>query len=114
MGFAATLGGAWVTGMAQRQTARDARMLDAKLRTYEECSASLYEYQRATFNRVTARVRALSDMDREPLRQEAYRASTRARSAIGQVAILSGDEQLQSRLAEARTKVGTLNDASDE
>lgn len=114
MGFVATLGGAWLTGNAQRQAARDERMLDAKVRTFGECSASLYEYQRATFNRVKARIEALSEQDRQPLRQEAYRANTRSRSAIGQVAILSGDEQLQARLQHARTSVGKLNDATNE
>lgn len=114
MGFIATLGGAWLTGNAQRQAARDERLLDAKVRTFGECSASLYEYQRATFNRVKARIGDLPDEHRQPLRQEAYRANTRSRSAIGQVAILSGDEELQRRLERARTSVGDLNDATDE
>ena len=114
MGFIATLYGAWLTGNAQRQAVRDERMLDAKVRTFGECSASLYEYQRATFNRVKARIRALPDEDRQPLRQEAYRANTRSRSAIGQVAILSGNEPLQARLQDARTRVGKLNDATSE
>lgn len=114
MGFVATLAGAWLTGNAHRQAARDERMLDAKVRCFGDCSASLYEYQRATFNRVKARLHEAPDNDRQPLRQEAYRANTRARSAIGQVAILSGDEELQRRLERARSRVGDLNDATDE
>src|SRR5688572_5486067 len=106
MGFIATLGGAWVVGNAQRQAARDERMLDAKVRCFGECSASLYEYQRASFNRVRARLHHLPEQDRQPLRQEAYRANTLSRSAIGQVAILSGDEELQRQLERARSMVG--------
>lgn len=114
MGFIATLGGAWVVGNAQRQAARDERMLDAKVRCFGECSASLYEYQRANFNRVRARLHDLPDQERQPLRQEAYRANTLSRSAIGQVAILSGDEELQRQLERARSMVGDLSDATDE
>ena len=114
MGFAATLGGALLTGNAQRQAARDERILDAKVRIFGECSANLYEYQRATFNRVKARFDDLPDEYRQPLRQEAYRANTRSRSAIGQVAILCGDEVLRQRLESARSSVGKLNDAHDE
>jgi hypothetical protein len=43
LGFAATVGGAWLTGNAQRQSARDARIIDAKVKTFGECSARLYE-----------------------------------------------------------------------
>ncbi|MBA4608604.1 hypothetical protein H1W00_08970 [Aeromicrobium sp. Marseille-Q0843] len=114
MGFLATLSGAWLAGRGQREAVRDERILDAKLTTFGECSASLYEYHRATFNRVKARLDDLPEADRVPLRQEAYRANTRSRSAIGQVAILSGDEALRGCLESARSSVGRLNGASDD
>ena len=56
MGFAATVLAAWATSRWQRQGDRESRILDAKLRVYGDCSGSLYEYARATFNRVAARI----------------------------------------------------------
>lgn len=112
MGFIATLLGVWMTGRFQAQIARDVQMTDAKLRTFGECSSSLHEYQRATFNRVKARIESLPEPVREPLRQDAHRANARARAAIGQVAILSHDEALQQQLEKARVQVGGLNKAT--
>lgn len=112
MGFASTLLGAWLAGRSQRRGALQARMLEAKLRVYGECSDSLFEYQRAAYNRVKARIEARPD--REPLRQEAYRSSSRARSAIGQVAILTGDEDLSTSLEAARVAITAYNDAMSE
>lgn len=40
-------------------------MLDARVRTFGESSASLYEYQRATFNGVKARIEAAPEEDRQ-------------------------------------------------
>jgi hypothetical protein len=113
MGFVATLLGTWLTARSQRQGDREGRILDARVRVYGECSDSLYEYARATYNRVKSRLESLPDEHREKLRQEAYRCNARARSAIGQAAILSGNESLQERLATARRAIGRLNDAPD-
>lgn len=52
MGFVATLVGTWLSARSQRQGDREGRILDARVRTYGECSDSLYEYARATYNRV--------------------------------------------------------------
>ena len=113
MGFGATLVGTWMSGRLQRRAALDERMLEAKVRTYGDCSSSLYEYSRSTFNRVRARMDDLPESVRAEFRQEAYRANTSARSAIGQVAILSGDETLRDALERARRLVGGLNEATD-
>jgi hypothetical protein len=113
MGLAATLLATWFTARSQRQVDREGRILDAKVRTYGECSESLYEYARATYNRSKTRVEARPDRDEEGLRQEAYRANARARSAIGQVVILTRNQELEDELARARHTIGQLNDASD-
>lgn len=90
------------------------RILEAKVRVYGECSDNLYEYTRATYNRVKARLACRPEVQREGLRQEAYRSNARARSAVGQAAILSGDEDLRLKLEHVRHKVGDLNHAVDD
>lgn len=112
MGYVATLLGAWLTVRMQLRGDRSGRLLDAKVRIYGECADALYEFERATYNRVKHRLQNSPDEQREPLRQEAYRGDARSRSAIGQVAILTGDETLRTRLEEARRSVGGLNDAT--
>jgi hypothetical protein len=113
MGFTATLLAAWLSARLQRQGDREGRILDARVRTYGECSDSLYEYARATYNRVRARLESQPDDYREELRQEAYRCNARARSAIGQTVILTRNESLQERLAAARHAISEMNDATD-
>lgn len=108
MGFAATLLAAWLSARLQRQGDREGRILDARVRTYGECSASLYEYSRATYNRVRARVDSRPEDYREGLRQEAYRCNGRARSAIGQTIILTGNETLHQRLEAARHAISGI------
>ncbi|WP_248579537.1 hypothetical protein [Nocardioides sp. InS609-2] len=111
MGLAATLLATWLTARSQRRVDREGRILDAKVRTYGECSESLYEYARATYNRSKARIAAQPDRDEEGPRQEAYRANARARSAIGQVLILTKNQELEEELTRARRQIGQLNRA---
>lgn len=111
MGFTATVLGAWLTARSQRTTDREGRILEAKVHVYGECSDTLYEYVRAMFNRVRARFDGVPDGERHGLRQEAYRCGARARSAIGQAAIVSGNEDVQKRLEMAREAVGELKEA---
>lgn len=113
MGFASTLLGAWLAAYWQRRASREGQLLTAKLRAYGDCAAALYEYERAIYNRVKARLEALPEAQREELRQEAYRCNTRARSALGQAAILSGTERLRQELEAVRESVGDLNEAVD-
>jgi len=112
MGFAATLLGTWLTARSQQQRDREGRILDARVRIYGECADSLYEFARATYNRVKARLKSPDD-DREELRQEAYRCNARARSAIGQASILTGSESVGEQLAAARNAIGEMHEASD-
>jgi len=113
MGFAATVLAAWLNGRSQRQVDREGRILDAKVRSYGACSESLYEYARATYNRSKTRLQDHSGADHDVARQEAYRANAKARSAIGQVAMLARSQSLAEELARARNEIGTLNDATD-
>jgi hypothetical protein len=112
MGFAATLLGTWLTSRSQQRRDREGRILDARVRIYGDCADALYEYARATYNRVKARLESPDD-NREGLRQEAYRANARARSVIGQAAIMTGSESLGERLAAARNAIGEMNGATN-
>jgi hypothetical protein len=114
MGFMATLLASWLTAHFQGRSDRQIRMLEARLRVYGECSDSLYEYARATYNRAKARLERRSEVERDGYRQEAYRCNARARSAIGQLRILSQDRSLEEELSHVRHDIGGFNDAADE
>lgn len=114
MGFVATLLAAWLTGLLQRRNALDERILDAKVRIFGECSASLYEYQRVAYSRVKGRLESRPESDREKVRQEAYRCASRVRSTIGQVGILTRNEALHSALDRARDTIARYSDATTE
>lgn len=88
-------------------------MLDARLRVYGECAASLHEFARATYNRAKGRLEEVPDEERERRRQEAYRCNARARAAIGQAAILSRNENLEKQLTEARRGIGSMTEFRD-
>lgn len=113
MGLLATVAAAWLSAGFQRRSVREDRLLEAKVRVYGECSSSLYEFARATFNRVRARLEGLPDADRDGLRQEFYRANALARTAIGQVAILTRDDSLRVKLDGVREAIGGLNSVRD-
>lgn len=109
LGILSTAGTAWYTTRSQRQGERDGRLLEARVRVYGECATSLYEYERATYNRVKARLNAVPD--RDDLRQEAYRVSAQARAAIGQVAIMC-DDNVHKALEEWRQAVSKYKTAT--
>jgi hypothetical protein len=73
----------------------------------------MYEYERATYNRVKARFAGQQHSIREELRQEAYHCNARARATIGQVAILC-DEAVRDQLEDARKAIGRYNHADTE
>lgn len=111
MGFAATLASAWLTGRNQQQTDIKGRLLDAKITVFGECSDWLYEYQRTSYNRARSRLEGHPQEQRERLRQETYQAGTRARSAIGRLSILTGDENLRRALDEVRGNIAEYSSA---
>jgi len=99
---------------SQRLASLEGRMLDARVRVFGDCADALYEYERATFNRAKARLAGRPADERQDLRQEAYRRNAKARSAIGQAAILTGREELLRQLEAARKAVGKLNGTASE
>jgi hypothetical protein len=109
LGFIATLLGGWLGAYWQHRSSRDLQLLDAKIRVYGECAASLYEYERATYNRVKARLDGEPDLGREELRQEAYRTNSSARAAIGQLSVLSANAEITRGLDLVRRAVGDFN-----
>ena len=64
---------------------------------YGECATALYEYERATYARASARIDGQPDGERDVLRQDAYRCEFVARSAIGQA--------LKEALARVRSEM---------
>ena len=113
MGYATTLLAVWLTARWQRKGARDAEILQTQVRVYGECAETLYEFERANFNRARAHLAARPEEHREMLRQEAYRREARARSAIGQAAFLSGSEGLEDQFESVRAAVHSLSDAAN-
>lgn len=113
MGFAATLLTAWLGSRWKRGADIEARLLEARVRVYGECVETLSEYRRATHNRVKARIDNWPEEDREPLRQEAYRASAKARAATGKAAIVSGKGAIAEGMEGVRVRIGHLNEVDD-
>ncbi|MET8520158.1 hypothetical protein [Nocardioides sp. NPDC004968] len=111
MGILATLLGAWWGAYWQHRNSRDLQLLDARVRVYGECAASLYEFERVTYSRVKARLADLPAAERESLRQEAYRNNSAARAAIGQLSILSAGGKIPKGFEALRQAIGDLNDA---
>ena len=81
MGFVATVLAARLSSGSSHRTERESRLLEARMRTYGECSDSLVEYARANDNRAKARIAGQPEEYRGEVRQEAYRCNARARSA---------------------------------
>ncbi len=79
--------------------------------SYAELVTSLYDFERATYNRVKARLEDLPEAKREPFRQEAWTSNAKARAAIGVVALLSASPDLHSQFDGVRRRIGDLNDA---
>lgn len=113
LGFVSTLAATWLAAHLQRRGARAAQIRDAQIRIYGECAASLYEYERATYNRVKARLESRPEVEREELRQVAYLANTQARAVVGQAAFLSGKPGFRDDLEAIRKAIGDLNKADD-
>jgi hypothetical protein len=95
----------------QRRGDREARILDAKVRIFGECTEALYEYERVNFGRARARLRQQPEAERETLRQEVYRFEARARAAIGQAAYLSGSTELEESFESVHKDVHALSEA---
>lgn len=111
MGFVSTLAAVFMTAYFQRRAAVRGKLMESKIQAYGDCAEALFEYHRATFNRVKARLEERPD--RDELRQEAYRSNSRARSAIGRIAILSKEADLRHSLTAIRESIGDLNNATD-
>ncbi|MFE6509439.1 hypothetical protein ACFVDI_11695 [Nocardioides sp. NPDC057767] len=109
----ATLLGAGLGAYWQHRNNRNLQLLDARIRVYGECAASLYEFERVTYSRVKARLDDLPHAEREALRQEAYRNNSAARAAIGQLSVLSAGSAVPKRFGRIREDIGDLNDATD-
>jgi hypothetical protein len=79
-----------------------------------ECADSLYEYSRATYNRAKLRLAGRPEGERDGVRQEAFRCNARARSAIGQVYLVTGARDLQDQLSRIRHAIGEFNHVTTE
>ncbi len=106
LGLLTTLGAAGFTSYMQRQSQRESRVFEARVAGYAELVSALYNYERATYSRVKARLEGRADVDREALREEAWSSNAKARAAIGVIALLSGGADLHTRFDAVRRSVG--------
>lgn len=113
LGLISTLAASLLTAYAQRRGNREARVFDARVAAYGELTSALFDYERATYNRVKARLGSLPEQVRETLRQDAWTSNARARSAIAVVALLSSDATLHERFEDVRSAIGEMNEAID-
>jgi sRNA-binding protein len=113
MGLVATVLAAWLSSWSNRRAEREGQLLEARVRVYGECSESLFEYARANFNRAKTRIAGQPEEEHGKVREEAYPCNARARSAIGQAAILTGQEALEERLSSTRHVIGSFNDVTE-
>lgn len=112
LGLMSTLVAGWFSASWQRRANREDRILEAKVRVYGECATALYDYERITYNRARTRLEE-SIEERTSVRDEAYRASSRIKASIGQVAILSGSEGLKGKFEDVRKLIKSMNQAVD-
>lgn len=112
LSFLAALSSVWLTAHLQNRSHRAGRLLEAQLRVYGDCADGLYEYSRATYNRVKSRLENRPEAQRDEVKQEAFRWNAKARSAIGQAYILTGDRELEQELSKTRNAIGELNDVT--
>lgn len=112
MGLVSTLTASGLGAYWQRKSSREARVFGARVEAYGELVAALFEYERATFNRVKTRL--AHQAERDTVRQEAWANNARARTAISVVALLSGSTSLRHGFEDVRTAIGDLNKAQSE
>lgn len=112
LGMASTLLATALTAHLHRTGTRYGRRFDARLEAYAELIGVLYEFERATYDRVKARIDGKpDDENREEKRQEAWRLDSRARSAISLVTLLGNDPTLPLRFHAVRKSIGDMNRA---
>lgn len=87
----------------------ESRVFEARVVSFGELVGALYEYERATYNRVKARIERKPRRGREPLRQDAWSSNARVRAAIGVVALLSARHELHPKFDVIRERIGDLN-----
>lgn len=104
----------WLTAHLQGRSDRAGRILEAQLRVYGDCADTLFEYSRATYNRAESRIQGQPEAEHDLVRQEAFRCNARARSAIGQAYVLTGDRDLEAQLSGVRHDIGDFNDSETE
>ncbi|WP_148236639.1 hypothetical protein [Intrasporangium calvum] len=114
LGLLTTLAAAGVTAYLQRSSQRESRVFEARVTGYAALAAALYEYERATYNRVKARLEQRSDTERDTYRQEAWASNAKARAAIGVVALLSTSPNLHAQFDDVRSSIGDLKSAPNE
>jgi hypothetical protein len=113
LGFAATLLAAWLTARWQTRGLVETELVTARVAAYGDCAEALYELERVSFNRALHKPTASPAEDAE-LAQEVYRQNSKARAAIGRLAILSDRQDLWERLTQVRRQIRTMHDRADD
>jgi len=112
LGFVSTLVAAGLVAHWQRVTSREARLFDARVRAYTECLTALFEYERATYDRVKARL-TRPETEREVERQLAYRLNGSASASVAGLTLMTASDSLRQRADAARSAIGDMNQAHD-
>lgn len=105
----AALLGVVMGAYSQRAQGREARIFGARLAALQEISGAIFEYERATYDRVITRIKD-SNPDRGPVRAQAWAANSRTRSAIGVLSLLSDSDDTPNAFEGHRKAIGEYND----
>lgn len=110
IGFFATILVAALGASAQRTLARDSLIYQSRLGAYSQCLAALFEFERATFNRVKMRLDGVAD--REAARSDAWQSNALARTAIANLALYSSPT-MSDRLEAARFLISSMTKTTE-
>jgi hypothetical protein len=109
LGFLSTLLAAYLTARWQTRGLVETELVTARVAAYGDCAEALYELERVSFNRALRKADG-TDADDAALAQVVYEHNSKARAAIGRLAILSDRTDLWQRLTEVRRRIRTMHD----
>lgn len=113
LGFLSTLLAAYLTARWQTRGLVETELVSAKVAAYGDCAEALYELERVSFDRALHKPTGTPEEDAARA-QVVYEHNSKARAAIGRLAILSDRADLWQRLTEVRREIRTMHDRPEE
>ena len=113
LGFVSTLLAAWLTARWQTRGLVETELVTARVAAYGDCAEALYELERVSFNRALHKA-VSSEAEDAALAQVVYEMNSKARAAIGRLAILSDRRDLWERLTDVRREIRTMHDRPEQ